>query len=233
MSMLTQPGMRGRKYRITGKRHPRMRPRTRRRRGAFLVVAAVCLLGLLGFGTVQLVDVFTDDGDGGDGGGTARAGVDATACATPGQAGNRQNDGDRPGQQLPANLPEADAITVNVYNATTRTGLAQDTADALEKRGFVIGEVDNAPEELDGKVEEPALLLGSQQAQDSGALAVVGSQVKDAETGDLTGDGGPREVDLVLGKGFTKLLSPAAANRELADLTSQQAAQQPADGQDC
>jgi hypothetical protein len=58
MSMLTPPGMGG-KYRITGDKYPRMRPPRRRGRLATLSVAGVAVLGLLGWGTWQLVDVFT------------------------------------------------------------------------------------------------------------------------------------------------------------------------------
>ncbi len=40
-------------------------------------------------------------------------------------------------------LPTSE-VTVNVYNATTRPGLAGKTADTLKKRGFQIGTVGNA-----------------------------------------------------------------------------------------
>lgn len=58
MSMLTPPGMGG-KYRITGDTYPRMRPRRRRGRLVFAVLASVTALGLVGWGTLQLIDVFT------------------------------------------------------------------------------------------------------------------------------------------------------------------------------
>jgi hypothetical protein len=215
MSMLTPPGMQGRKYRITGKRYPRMRTRPRRRRNVLAVVSAAALVGLLSYGTLQLVGVFTAGEDSGTG--PASAGADASDrpgssdCAPPG------DDADQP--ELPAVLPEPEAITVNVYNATTRTGLAQDTADALALRGFVIGEVANAPVHLDGQVEVPGLLLGTERAAESGALAVVGTHLEGAEPGGPKAGGGPAEVDLVLGKGFTELLTQREADRQLAALT--------------
>ncbi|MBB0246189.1 LytR family transcriptional regulator, partial [Streptomyces alkaliphilus] len=58
MSMLTPPGMRGRKYRVTGTSYPRIR-RPRRRRRTVAVIGGVIAVGVLGFGTLQLVDVFT------------------------------------------------------------------------------------------------------------------------------------------------------------------------------
>ena len=62
MSMLTPPGMGG-KYRITGDKYPRMRRTRGRRRIVLAVVASVVALGLIGWGTLQLIDVFTGGGD--------------------------------------------------------------------------------------------------------------------------------------------------------------------------
>lgn len=42
-------------------------------------------------------------------------------------------------------VPTAANTTVNVYNATTKTGLAGRTAAELRRRGFTIGEVSNDP----------------------------------------------------------------------------------------
>lgn len=58
MSMLTPPGMGG-QYKITGDKYPRMRPARRRGRFAVVAVACVTVLGVLGWGTLQLIDVFT------------------------------------------------------------------------------------------------------------------------------------------------------------------------------
>ncbi|RWZ73011.1 LytR family transcriptional regulator, partial [Streptomyces albidoflavus] len=58
MSMLTPPGMGG-KYRITGDKYPRMRRTGGRRKLVLAATGGVLALGLLGWGTFQLVDVFT------------------------------------------------------------------------------------------------------------------------------------------------------------------------------
>lgn len=224
MSMLTPPGMRGRNNRVTGNRYPRMRRRPRRLRTLLGLLAAVTVLGVMGYGTVQLVAVFTAEGDtadqarresGGAGadtdGGSSKAAAGAAECETTAALPRQRT-----------SLPEPEAITVNVYNATTRTGLAQQTADALAERGFTIGEVDNAAEELDGTVEEPGLLMGTEAAEESGALTVVGAQFDGAETGELTaGRQAAHEVDLVLGKGFAGLFTEREAERRLAAATEQ------------
>ncbi len=63
-----------------------------------------------------------------------------------------------------------------MLNATTRSGLAQKTADELKKRGFRIGEVANAPATFDKKVKGTGVLLGPAAALDT-ALPVLGTQL--------------------------------------------------------
>ncbi|MGO4755049.1 LytR family transcriptional regulator, partial [Streptomyces sp. 2MCAF27] len=75
MSMLTPPGMGG-KYRITGNRYPRMRRPRGRRRLVFAAMGTVVALGLVGWGTLQLIDVFS----GGDDDKTVRAARGTADC---------------------------------------------------------------------------------------------------------------------------------------------------------
>ncbi|MFE1954842.1 MULTISPECIES: LytR C-terminal domain-containing protein [Streptomyces] len=203
MSMLTPPGMGG-KYRITGDKYPRMRRGRSRTRIVLAVVASVAAVGLIGWGSFQLVDVFT----GGDkataaGAGSAHCKATPSASATPAQAAKK--------------LPAPGGITVNVLNATPRGGLAKKTADELKKRGFKIGEVGNATKEYDKKVKGPGLLLGATSATDA-ALPVLGTQLAGAE---LKADARekPAEVDLIIGDGFKELSPRPAADKSLAALT--------------
>jgi hypothetical protein len=227
MSMLTPPGMGG-KYRITGDSYPRMR-RPRRRRGIVVAaVAATAALGVLSWGTVQLLDAFTGgtttvraaggdrscergDGERGDSAGpgsgvTARPAGDSGASGEPGRTA------------APGALPKPSAVTVNVYNATTRGGLAKKTADALEKRGFTIGEVANAPASLDKKVKEAGLLMGPPAAYRSGAFDVLRTQLPGAEVRAVDRKG--EEIDLVIGKAFTGLAAEKEARKAMAALAS-------------
>ncbi|MEU8524803.1 MULTISPECIES: LytR C-terminal domain-containing protein [Streptomyces] len=202
MSMLTPPGMGG-KYRITGDTYPRMRRPRRRRRIVLASLAAVVVLGAAGWGTMQLVDVFSG---GDDTKAKAARGTDckpaAKPTATPAAAGA---------------LPKPAQITVNVYNATPRGGLAKSTADELKKRGFVIGKVGNAPAAYDKKVPGSALLLGAPAAA-KGAFPVLGTQLKGATTkmdARTTAD-----VDLIIGTAFKTLDPKTTADAALVALNA-------------
>ncbi|MFJ3235115.1 LytR C-terminal domain-containing protein [Streptomyces sp. NPDC086787] len=209
MSMLTPPGMGG-QYRITGDKYPRMRPRRQRGRLAFGLVAATAALGLVGWGTLQLIDVFT----GGEK--ASAAAVKACPAAEPGVVASTA---------AAQSLPRPAQITVNVYNATPRTGLAKDTADELKKRGFRIGQVGNASAEFDGKVKGTGLLLGPASALRT-ALPVLATQLASPEQRTDAAHKGPA-VDLVIGTAFKGLASPADATRALTALTSPETTRTP------
>ncbi|MFH0243226.1 LytR C-terminal domain-containing protein [Streptomyces sp. HK10] len=246
MSMLTPPGMGG-KYRITGDGYPRMRRPRRRRRIVAASVAATAALGVLSWGTVQLLDAFTG------GGTTVRAAADGRGCEPDG--GNGKSDAKNGGNAAaarsannsgasPVALPKPSAITVNVYNATTRSGLARKTADALEKRGFTIGEVANAPASLDKKVKKAGLLMGPPAAYGNGAFDVLLTQLPGAEVraverraSEEAGSGerapgknaGEREVDLVIGKAFKALAEEKDVREAMAALASPSPSPSPSD----
>ncbi|MFD8676351.1 LytR C-terminal domain-containing protein [Streptomyces seoulensis] len=198
MSMLTPPGMGG-KYRITGDTYPRMRPPRRRGRLVAAVVASVAALGVAGWGTLQLIDVFT----GGDGSVSGHAADCRTkvAKAAPVKA-----------------LPKPGTITVNVYNATTRSGLAKQTADELKKRGFKIGDVGNADKQFDKKVKGTGMLIGPTTALDT-TLPVLSTQLTDAERRTDAARKGA-VLDLVIGDRFKSLTQRPAADSAVTKLTA-------------
>ncbi len=201
--MLTPPGMGGKKYRITGDRYPRMRRPRRDRRIVVAVVASACVLGVGAWGAVQLIDVFTGQS------GTAQAAQEKPKCPS-------REDGGKP-QHTAKPLPKPKTIKVNVFNATTRSGLAKDTADALKKRGFTIGEVGNAPAAYDKKVKGTGVLLGAPAAAD-GSFKVLGTQVAGAQRKTDTRKGG--DVDLIIGDKFKDLAKEKDAKAALAALTA-------------
>ncbi|CAM5631560.1 membrane protein [Streptomyces spiroverticillatus] len=201
MSMLTPPGMGG-KYRITGNAYPRMRRPHRRRRIALLAVAAVVALSLAGWGTMQLIDVFT----GGEkkavaGGKKPDCKPAATGAAVPAKDA--------------AKIPKPASIKVNVYNATARGGLAKQVGEELKKRGFTVVKTENAPKEYDKKVKAAALLVGAPKSLES-QLPVLGTQLKGAEK--KADARGTQEVDLIIGDAFKSLDAKKDADAALAAL---------------
>jgi hypothetical protein len=218
MSMLTPPGMGG-QYRIKGDRYPRMRRPRNRRRIVLASVAAATVLGVLGWGTVQLVDVFTGGGDrvraseksGGQCADTADSAADRTGTTGPEGAGKDAKGG-------AGALPEPGKIKVNVLNATSRTGLAAKTAKALKKRGFAIGEVTNAPAGLDKKVKRTGLLIGATGEGTADRFTVLGTHLDGAGT--RHDERKSDDIDLVIGDKFTALDSVKAADKALAALTA-------------
>lgn len=197
MSMLTPPGMGG-KYRITGDKYPRMRRPRRRSKLVLSAIASVVALGLAGWGTLQLIDVFT--------GGDKQA-----------SAADRKADCPTAKPSAPAKvLPKPAKITVNVYNATPRGGLAKAAADELKKRGFTIGKVGNATAAYDKKVPGTGLLLGAPTAV-NGTFPVLGTQLPGAATKTDARKSG--DVDLIIGTKFKAFSTPQAAAGALTALT--------------
>ncbi|WP_030336013.1 LytR C-terminal domain-containing protein [Streptomyces sp. NRRL B-1381] len=189
----------GGKYRITGDAYPRMRRPRKRRRLVLAGVGAVVALGLASWGTLQLIDVFT----GGDK--SAAAAGHKRACPTV-----------KPAVAPAKALPKPAAVKVNVYNATTRSGLAKDAAEELKKRGFAIGEVGNASKEYDKKVPGTGVLLGAPAAK-NGGFTVLGTQLAGAvEKTDARKTG---EIDLILGTKFKAFSTPQEATAAMTALT--------------
>ncbi len=96
-----------------------------------------------------------------------------------------------------------DAVEVNVYNATSRPGLAANTAAGLRNRGFTVLDIDNAPPE--DLVVEAAQIRAS--VADSPQVRLLVQHVPGAVVvadGRLDGT-----VDLVIGDAFTALGDPA------------------------
>ncbi|MFH9733784.1 LytR C-terminal domain-containing protein [Streptomyces sp. NPDC017260] len=192
----------GGQYKITGDKYPRMRPARRRGRLAFAAVSCVTVLGVLGWGTLQLIDVFT-------GGDKASAAGAADCPATPAKAS---------ASPAAVAVPKPAQVTVNVLNATTVGGLAQKTADELKKRGFRVGDVSNAPKEYDKKVDGTGVLLGPAASLKT-SLPVLGAQLPAAERRTDAARKGAT-VDLIIGKGFKGLATQADADAALTELAA-------------
>ncbi|WP_406284909.1 LytR C-terminal domain-containing protein [Embleya sp. NBC_00896] len=125
---------------------------------------------------------------------TSDEGTKAVACPSPTASA--------PVAAPAAQLPEPATITLNVYNATKRTGLAKTVADALKARGFTIGKVANDP--LNQPIAATAEIRhGFPGSTPSKVVAaqVAGSTNKEDQRTDST-------VDLVIGDAWTDLATP-------------------------
>lgn len=202
----------GGKYRITGDKYPRMRPHRRRGRLVVVVVACGAVLGVAGWGTLQLIDVFTG------GGGTATAA--GTGCSTKATKASPAASPAAASAAVAGAAPKPAQITVNVFNATTRSGLAKTTADELKKRGFRIGEVGNATKQYDKKVTGTGILLGPASSLNT-SLPVLATQLTTAERRTDAARAGTT-VDLIIGNQFKALTSPAASVKALTALAAPQ-----------
>ena len=93
-------------------------------------------------------------------------------------------------------------VTVNVFNAGTRAGLAGSTYDALRNRGFKGGQIGNAPS---AKVRRAQVWIVEGE-EDAGRL-VARQLGKKAKPHLVSADEDPGDgVDLVVGNGFRKLV---------------------------
>jgi hypothetical protein len=112
---------------------------------------------------------------------------------------------DCPTTDITAGAPAAlspGQVTVNVYNATNRAGLAADTAKNVKARGFVVAAVANDPakKKIDGVGEVRFGPNGKPGAELVVALLDGVTPLQDTRA--------DASVDLVLGNGF-KALNPA------------------------
>ena len=121
--------------------------------------------------------------------------------------------------------PTPAKITVNVYNATERNGLAAKTATEVRKRGFKVSTVSNDP--LAKQVAGPAEVRYGKSGAPASKLVIA--LVKGAKAvQDARVDG---SVDLVLGEKFTTLAPaprPAAKPAAKPAATTKPATTKPA-----
>jgi hypothetical protein len=162
------------------------RSRRSRRRRAFITLLVVALM--LFFAFWYAYSYYRSSGE--------AVAAPAPTCTTAAPA------------KAPATAPKPADITVNVFNATIRDGLAGKTASDLRARGFKVATVANDP--LQRRVAGPATVRygksGAAKAKVVLGLVKGAKPVRDARP--------DASVDLVLGEQFTALT--AAATQEPA-----------------
>lgn len=97
-------------------------------------------------------------------------------------------------------------VTINVYNASNRTGLAASLARALEKQGFKVATVDNDP------LGKTLLGVGEIRAGQSGAAGAVLLAKRLAGARVMQDDRMDASVDVVPGVKFKALRVPPKAS---------------------
>jgi len=129
--------------------------------------------------------------------------------ASPGPTNSCSSHSSVSGSAKPVVLPNPRTITVNVYNATGRKGLARSTSVEMASRGFVVGKVANDP------LKRPVVGTAEVRYGRKGVLQakVVAAQVPAAV---LVRDGrADISVDLVIGDGFTAMATAVEAQTAL------------------
>lgn len=185
---------------LTGNRanQPRRRPAERPLwLTVLLVFVAMLVLFGVGFGIATLLK--------GSGGGEPEA-----AVASSGQTVNLGNC--TVVNVTPAEfLPRASQVTVNVYNSTSRIGLAGDTAKLLGVRGFRIGAVENDP--LGVPIEGVGEIRYGPKGEAAAKLVAYhlpgATLVEDGRKG--------KKVDVSLGRQFVDLTNDAEVVAQLAE----------------
>ncbi|MFN0280748.1 MAG: LytR C-terminal domain-containing protein, partial [Kineosporiaceae bacterium] len=105
---------------------------------------------------------------------------------------------------------DAKGITLRVYNASNKNGLARSVSATLKKRGFTITEISNDP--LEAKVPSAAVLRHGPAGLDTARTVAVHVEGKVAYVDDGRVS---QSVDLVLGTKFTKLRTTAQVAKAL------------------
>jgi len=138
----------------------------------------------------------------------------STSSAHVSATGSTKKPSGKPTKAGTAALPLPRTITVNVYNATTRSGLALSTSLQLGARGFKIGKVANDPAKkiIAASAEIRYGPGGVVEAKVVAAQVIGAVMVPDHRT--------DTSVDFVLGDGFVALSSPQQAAAALALVTA-------------
>ncbi|MGY1696096.1 MULTISPECIES: LytR C-terminal domain-containing protein [unclassified Geodermatophilus] len=154
----------------------------------FLLVLALAALGVWW-------KVLTDESN--------RAEADEAACATA--------------EAAPPSL-DPTTLSVRVFNATDRAGLAQEVAAELQSRGFVVEEIANDPSERE--VTGSGEVRHGPRGEDAArylALFLPGA-------GTFLDTRATAQVDLVIGPDYTGLASPEQVAATLSPIASAEAA---------
>ena len=112
-------------------------------------------------------------------------------------------------------VPENYQVTINLYNGTSRIGLADQIGGEFENRGFNVGKMETAPEGL--LYEGVALITFGPDAVGSSWLVsayFLADEAKMSFDRERTG----AEVDVTLGAKFQQLATSTEVNQSIAQM---------------
>ena len=106
-------------------------------------------------------------------------------------------------------------ITINVFNGTSKTGLAQQVGGEFANRGFKVGKTDTLPD--DKKLDEIAVITYGPEAVGAATLVSAYFLVDGASMKWDIKRKGP-EVDVTIGEKFQQLATTTEVNQSIAAL---------------
>jgi hypothetical protein len=110
-------------------------------------------------------------------------------------------------------MPERDQVTLNVFNGTSRSGLAEQIGAEFKSRGFNINKTETAADNK--KYDQIALITYGPDAVGAAWLVSAYFLVNDAEMQfDINRKGA--EVDVVIGEKFQQLATSTEVNQSIA-----------------
>lgn len=127
-------------------------------------------------------------------------------------------EGCEPGQvRVNTAVLDEEEVILNVFNGTSRVGLAEQISSELANRGFNIGTIGTAPVVEGITYTQPGYITYGPQGVGAGWLVKAYFLVGELEETFVPDRTGP-EVDLVLGSGFQQLSTSTEVNQRIAAL---------------
>ncbi|MDT5028330.1 MAG: hypothetical protein QOE61_4756 [Micromonosporaceae bacterium] len=112
-------------------------------------------------------------------------------------------------------MPDRNAVTINVFNGTTRVGLAEQVGGDFKNRGFNIKKMETAPDNQ--KTDQIAEINYGPEAVGAASLVSAYFLVDEAKMNfDIKRTGA--EVDVVIGTKFQQLATTTEVNQSIAAL---------------
>ena len=116
-------------------------------------------------------------------------------------------------------MPERNQVTLNVYNGTSKVGLAEQVGGEFKNRGFNIAKTETAPDNR--KSDQIAVITYGPDAVGAAALVSAYFLVDEAKMEfDIKRKGA--EVDVVIGTRFQQLATTTEVNQSIAALGNPQ-----------